>query len=208
MKCYCKPSICSHASLYVLFNRRWQRRVLWKTKKQNKGHGVASEWLIFICCSCNKHPFSTSRVSSSSTGHASASSKGTFDSWWTIWKHCSQQSFLLSLVSSTVCLTRSVSVLVFVVVGYRSTFLCCAEQLWFSYFPLQVFSQANTPMKRWMLDFAFRRKESELKNGVVRKDSLWDKLIFKKVQVKQTYFFIYICYFTVVKLTNLFNHKK
>lgn len=47
----------------------------------------------------------------------------------------------------------------------------------------QVFSQANTPMKRWMLDFAFRRKESELKNGVVRTDSMWDKLIFKKVQV-------------------------
>uniref|UniRef100_A0A8C8DSZ6 Arachidonate--CoA ligase n=1 Tax=Oryzias sinensis TaxID=183150 RepID=A0A8C8DSZ6_9TELE len=46
----------------------------------------------------------------------------------------------------------------------------------------KVFSQANTPMKRWMLDFAFRRKESELKNGVVRTDSMWDKLIFKKVQ--------------------------
>ncbi|XP_024145518.1 long-chain-fatty-acid--CoA ligase 1a isoform X1 [Oryzias melastigma] len=46
----------------------------------------------------------------------------------------------------------------------------------------KVFSQANTPLKRWMLDFAFRRKESELKNGVVRTDSMWDKLIFKKVQ--------------------------
>lgn len=49
--------------------------------------------------------------------------------------------------------------------------------------PPQVFSQANTPLKRWLLDFAFRRKESELKSGVVRKDSMWDKLIFKKVQV-------------------------
>ncbi|KAM9363334.1 long-chain-fatty-acid--CoA ligase 1a isoform 1-T1 [Symphorus nematophorus] len=46
----------------------------------------------------------------------------------------------------------------------------------------KVFSQANTPLKRWLLDFAFRRKESELKSGVVRKDSMWDKLIFKKVQ--------------------------
>ncbi|MEQ2177355.1 Long-chain-fatty-acid--CoA ligase 1, partial [Goodea atripinnis] len=46
-----------------------------------------------------------------------------------------------------------------------------------------VFSQANTPLKRWLLDFAFRRKEAELKNGVMRKDSMWDKLIFKKVQV-------------------------
>ncbi|KAM9314659.1 long-chain-fatty-acid--CoA ligase 1a isoform 2-T2 [Pholidichthys leucotaenia] len=46
----------------------------------------------------------------------------------------------------------------------------------------KVFSQANTPLKKWLLDFAFRRKEAELKNGVVRKDSMWDKLIFKKVQ--------------------------
>uniref|UniRef100_A0A672I0P5 Long-chain-fatty-acid--CoA ligase n=1 Tax=Salarias fasciatus TaxID=181472 RepID=A0A672I0P5_SALFA len=46
----------------------------------------------------------------------------------------------------------------------------------------KVFGQANTPLKRWLLDFAFRRKESELKSGVVRKDSMWDKLIFKKVQ--------------------------
>ncbi|XP_041838935.1 long-chain-fatty-acid--CoA ligase 1a isoform X2 [Melanotaenia boesemani] len=46
----------------------------------------------------------------------------------------------------------------------------------------RVFSQANTPLKRWLLDFAFRRKESELKSGVVRKDSMWDTLIFKKVQ--------------------------
>lgn len=46
----------------------------------------------------------------------------------------------------------------------------------------KIFSQANTPMKRWLLDFAFRRKEADLRNGVVRQDSLWDKLIFKKVQ--------------------------
>ncbi|XP_054634808.1 long-chain-fatty-acid--CoA ligase 1a isoform X2 [Dunckerocampus dactyliophorus] len=46
----------------------------------------------------------------------------------------------------------------------------------------KIFSQANTPLKRWMLDLAFRRKEVELNSGVVRKDSMWDKLIFKKVQ--------------------------
>lgn len=47
----------------------------------------------------------------------------------------------------------------------------------------QVFSQANTPLKKWLLDFAFSRKEAELKTGLVRKDSIWDTLIFKKVQV-------------------------
>ncbi|XP_019718041.1 long-chain-fatty-acid--CoA ligase 1a isoform X1 [Hippocampus comes] len=46
----------------------------------------------------------------------------------------------------------------------------------------KIFSQANTRLKRWMLDLAFRRKLSELNSGVVRRDSIWDKLIFKKVQ--------------------------
>uniref|UniRef100_A0AAY4BDN2 Long-chain-fatty-acid--CoA ligase n=1 Tax=Denticeps clupeoides TaxID=299321 RepID=A0AAY4BDN2_9TELE len=46
----------------------------------------------------------------------------------------------------------------------------------------KIFGQANTPLKRWLLDFATRRKESEMKSGVVRKDSMWDKLIFSKVQ--------------------------
>uniref|UniRef100_A0A8C7MWU6 Arachidonate--CoA ligase n=1 Tax=Oncorhynchus kisutch TaxID=8019 RepID=A0A8C7MWU6_ONCKI len=41
---------------------------------------------------------------------------------------------------------------------------------------------ANTPLKRWLLVFASRRKHAEMMNGVVRKDSLWDKLIFQKVQ--------------------------
>lgn len=50
---------------------------------------------------------------------------------------------------------------------------------------VQIFGQANTPLKRWLLDFATRRKEAELRSGVVRKDSMWDKLIFNKVQVRR-----------------------
>ncbi|XP_064191093.1 long-chain-fatty-acid--CoA ligase 1a isoform X2 [Anguilla rostrata] len=46
----------------------------------------------------------------------------------------------------------------------------------------KIFGQANTPLKRWLLDFASRRKEAELRSGVVRRDSMWDKLIFSKVQ--------------------------
>ncbi|XP_026872884.2 long-chain-fatty-acid--CoA ligase 1b isoform X2 [Electrophorus electricus] len=46
----------------------------------------------------------------------------------------------------------------------------------------KIFGQANTPLKRWILDFAFRRKEAEMRSGLMRKNSLWDKLIFKKVQ--------------------------
>ncbi|KPP59224.1 Long-chain-fatty-acid--CoA ligase 1-like, partial [Scleropages formosus] len=48
--------------------------------------------------------------------------------------------------------------------------------------PLQIFGQANTPLKRWLLDFASRRKEADLRSGVLRKDSMWDRLIFSKVQ--------------------------
>lgn len=46
----------------------------------------------------------------------------------------------------------------------------------------KIFGQANTPLKRWLLDFATSRKEAELRSGVVRTDSMWDKLIFSKVQ--------------------------
>ena len=43
---------------------------------------------------------------------------------------------------------------------------------------------AGSPLKRWLLDFASRRKMAEFKSGVVRKDSIWDKFIFKKIQVR------------------------
>lgn len=46
----------------------------------------------------------------------------------------------------------------------------------------KIFGQANSPVKRWLLGFAYRRKEAELMKGIVRRDSFWDKLIFKKVQ--------------------------
>lgn len=71
------------------------------------------------------------------------------------------------------------------VVRSAVSLVCCFARntIWIFLIALQVFGQANTPLKRWLLDFAFRRKEAELKNGVVRKDSMWDTLIFKKVQV-------------------------
>uniref|UniRef100_A0A8C2ZRM1 Long-chain-fatty-acid--CoA ligase n=1 Tax=Cyclopterus lumpus TaxID=8103 RepID=A0A8C2ZRM1_CYCLU len=35
---------------------------------------------------------------------------------------------------------------------------------------------------RWLLGFAYRRKEAEMRRGIVRRDSIWDQLIFRKVQ--------------------------
>ncbi|XP_070693585.1 long-chain-fatty-acid--CoA ligase 1-like [Pempheris klunzingeri] len=46
----------------------------------------------------------------------------------------------------------------------------------------KIFGQANTSLKRWLLGFAYRRKESEMMKGIVRRDSIWDRLIFRKVQ--------------------------
>ncbi|TKS72761.1 Long-chain-fatty-acid--CoA ligase 1 [Collichthys lucidus] len=46
----------------------------------------------------------------------------------------------------------------------------------------KIFGQANSSLKRWVLDFAFRRKEAEMLKGIMRRDSIWDRLIFRKVQ--------------------------
>lgn len=45
-----------------------------------------------------------------------------------------------------------------------------------------IFGKADTALKRWMLGLAYRKKEAELKKGIVRRDSIWDRLVFSKVQ--------------------------
>lgn len=52
---------------------------------------------------------------------------------------------------------------------------------WF--FSLQIQSGANTPLKRYLLKFAVFMKMAEIKQGIIRNDSIWDKVVFKKVQV-------------------------
>ncbi|XP_060950914.1 long-chain-fatty-acid--CoA ligase 5 isoform X2 [Limanda limanda] len=46
----------------------------------------------------------------------------------------------------------------------------------------KVQSGAATPFKKWLLNFAVERKFAEVKEGIIRKNSIWDKLIFHKVQ--------------------------
>ncbi|XP_024863184.1 long-chain-fatty-acid--CoA ligase 1-like isoform X2 [Kryptolebias marmoratus] len=46
----------------------------------------------------------------------------------------------------------------------------------------KIFGQANTSIKRWLLEFAYRRKQAEVMKGVMRRDSIWDRLVFRKVQ--------------------------
>ncbi|NXL86944.1 ACSL1 ligase, partial [Alectura lathami] len=46
----------------------------------------------------------------------------------------------------------------------------------------RIFGQADTSLKRWMLDFASKRKEAELRSCIIRNNSFWDKVIFRKIQ--------------------------
>ncbi|XP_062045766.1 long-chain-fatty-acid--CoA ligase 6 isoform X1 [Lepus europaeus] len=46
----------------------------------------------------------------------------------------------------------------------------------------KIFSQADSPIKRWLLEFAAKRKQAEVRSGIVRNDSIWDELFFKKIQ--------------------------
>ncbi|KAL9846989.1 long-chain-fatty-acid--CoA ligase 5 isoform 1-T3 [Geothlypis trichas] len=43
-------------------------------------------------------------------------------------------------------------------------------------------SGANTRLKNFLLKFAVFMKTAEIKQGIIRNDSIWDKLVFKKVQ--------------------------
>uniref|UniRef100_A0A672QTQ7 Long-chain-fatty-acid--CoA ligase n=1 Tax=Sinocyclocheilus grahami TaxID=75366 RepID=A0A672QTQ7_SINGR len=46
----------------------------------------------------------------------------------------------------------------------------------------KIFSRANTSVKRWLLNFAAQRKGLEVCRGVIRSDSIWDKIFFHKIQ--------------------------
>ncbi|CAK6965008.1 long-chain-fatty-acid--CoA ligase 5 [Scomber scombrus] len=46
----------------------------------------------------------------------------------------------------------------------------------------KVQSGAQTGFKKWLLNFAVERKFAEVKEGIIRNNSIWDKLIFHKVQ--------------------------
>ncbi|XP_073346379.1 long-chain-fatty-acid--CoA ligase 5 [Pagrus major] len=46
----------------------------------------------------------------------------------------------------------------------------------------KVQSGAKSPFKKWLLNFAVERKYAEVREGIIRNNSLWDKLIFHKVQ--------------------------
>uniref|UniRef100_A0A667IAX6 Long-chain-fatty-acid--CoA ligase n=1 Tax=Lynx canadensis TaxID=61383 RepID=A0A667IAX6_LYNCA len=47
----------------------------------------------------------------------------------------------------------------------------------------KVHNEAKTPLKKFLLNLAVSCKFSEVKKGIIRRDSFWDKLIFGKIQV-------------------------
>ncbi|XP_012659079.1 long-chain-fatty-acid--CoA ligase 5 [Otolemur garnettii] len=46
----------------------------------------------------------------------------------------------------------------------------------------KVQNEAKTPLKKFLLNFALTWKFKEVQRGVIRNDSCWDKLIFRKIQ--------------------------
>lgn len=41
---------------------------------------------------------------------------------------------------------------------------------------------SSSPIKRMLFRMALNSKEAELRRGIIRSNSLWDKIVFKKVQ--------------------------
>uniref|UniRef100_A0A8C8UNT0 Long-chain-fatty-acid--CoA ligase n=1 Tax=Peromyscus maniculatus bairdii TaxID=230844 RepID=A0A8C8UNT0_PERMB len=46
----------------------------------------------------------------------------------------------------------------------------------------KIFHQADTSLKRWLLEFAAKRKQAEVRSGIIRNNSIWDELFFSKIQ--------------------------
>ncbi|XP_008334994.1 long-chain-fatty-acid--CoA ligase 1 [Cynoglossus semilaevis] len=46
----------------------------------------------------------------------------------------------------------------------------------------KILGSVSSPFKRALLHYAVRRKQAELRSGIVRNNSLWDKLVFRKIQ--------------------------
>lgn len=41
---------------------------------------------------------------------------------------------------------------------------------------------ASSPIKRMLFRMALNSKEAELRRGIIRRNSIWDKIVFRKVQ--------------------------
>uniref|UniRef100_A0A669D4H8 Arachidonate--CoA ligase n=1 Tax=Oreochromis niloticus TaxID=8128 RepID=A0A669D4H8_ORENI len=46
----------------------------------------------------------------------------------------------------------------------------------------KILGSVTSPFRRALLNYAVKRKQAELSSGVVRNNSLWDKLVFNKIQ--------------------------
>ncbi|NXM09577.1 ACSL1 ligase, partial [Tyrannus savana] len=79
---------------------------------------------------------------------------------------------LYSITEKLACLTECMS--------FESR--CVPIKVVLIYLVFTIFGQADTSLKRWLLDFASKRKEAELRSGIVRNNSFWDKVIFRKIQ--------------------------
>ena len=120
--------------------------------------------------------------------------------------HCYQHTYVCTCMS--VCVTKqtcptTVGICTVYIIHIYTYCILYRERCFFTYVyfnvtvsmavcVFQIFSQANTPVKRWLLNFAARRKGAEVSAGVIRSDSLWDKIFFSKIQVDRLLFFSFL----------------
>lgn len=46
---------------------------------------------------------------------------------------------------------------------------------------------SNSAIKRMLFNMAIKSKEGEMKRGIIRKNTFWDKIVFRKVQEGEPY---------------------
>lgn len=98
---------------------------------------------------------------------------------------------LLNRIYDKVC--KLIYLFIYIYIQYiaslhlRDVFLCV---FW------KILGSVTSPLRRTLLHYAVRRKQAELSSGIVRRNSLWDKLVFNKIQVRNhtTSFHWYLCF--------------
>ncbi|NXJ07854.1 ACSL1 ligase, partial [Odontophorus gujanensis] len=94
------------------------------------------------------------------------------------------EDVLISFLPLAHMFERIVEVSMFVLQNYQEacfpTDTCDKQYLLLPF--TDILGQADTSLKKWILDFASKRKEAELRSGIIRNNSFWDKVIFRKIQ--------------------------
>lgn len=63
---------------------------------------------------------------------------------------------------------------------------------------------SSSPLRKFLYKTALKAKESELNRQIIRKNSLWDKFVFRKIQEGKHDLFVLFDF--IVRVSNVFQH--